>query len=105
MDLSNLPEIAIDSLSKTFKVDKEEIRKNLLALKVVNWAADVYARGAYSYWTPESTKAYKELSTPVDNKIFFAGEALFSGHETATVEGALASGKETAEKILSLSQV
>jgi len=30
------------------------------------------------------------LVAPVDGKIFFAGEALYSGKDTATVEGALA---------------
>ncbi len=94
--------VALDSLSKTFKVSKDFLQNELIDSRVVNWPADPLAQGAYSYATPETKEAHAELIKPVNNRIFFAGEALYSGKETATVEGALASGKETAAKILAL---
>ncbi|OGF52269.1 hypothetical protein A3I27_01910 [Candidatus Giovannonibacteria bacterium RIFCSPLOWO2_02_FULL_43_11b] len=93
-------ELALDSLSNVFKVDREFVRKEIVASKIVNWPADPYAKGAYSYSTTESEEGYEELRKPAGNKIFFAGEALYAGKDTATVEGALASGLETARKIL-----
>lgn len=67
---------------------------------IANWPADPYARGAYSYATPASRASRAEILKPVFGTIFFAGEALYEGKETATVEGALASGLSTAHKIL-----
>ena len=92
----------IESLANIFKVEKDFVKKEFIHAKIANWPADPYAKGAYSYWTPESNAAQKELLKPIDNKIFFAGEALCEGKETAMVEGALASGLETANNILNL---
>lgn len=94
-------EIAFTSLVNIFKIDKDVLKGGLVKSKVVNWPADPYTCGAYSYTAVDSKEAYEELATPVDDKIYFAGEALYNGKETATVEGALASGLEVANKILS----
>jgi monoamine oxidase len=99
-----LLETAITSLANTFRVHEDFVHTQLLASKIVNWPADPFAQGAYSYVTPEAKQARKVLAEPVRDQIFFAGEALCSGTSTATVEGALASGKGTAEQILGLSR-
>ncbi|HXN23107.1 MAG TPA: NAD(P)/FAD-dependent oxidoreductase [Candidatus Dormibacteraeota bacterium] len=93
-------EMAFVSLVNIFQIAKESVRKNLVISRVINWSADPLTRGAYSYPTPEATEALRELATPVNNIIFFAGEALYNGKETATVEGALGSGIDVAKKIL-----
>ncbi len=95
--------LALTSLSNIFKISIEELQGELVASKVINWHKDPYAKGAYSYLTPESEKAIEELHIPVDNKIFFAGEAVYQGEENGTVEAALATGVEVAQKILSQS--
>lgn len=92
--------LALDSLANIFKIDKKKLKKELIASKVINWPADPLSHGAYSYSTIESKKAYAELRRPVNNIIFFAGEAVYVEKETATVEGALASGQQVAQKIL-----
>src|SRR3989338_197100 len=92
----------IGSLANIFKVEKEYVEKELVHAKVANWPADPYAKGAYSYWTPKSAEAQEELLKPIDDRIFFVGEALDREGEASTVEGALASGLETARKILRL---
>jgi len=93
--------LAINSLARMFEVDPTFVRGDLITHSITKWASDPYTRGAYSYTTPGSKEAIENLSTSVDNKIFFAGEA-FSTTANATVEGALLSGQETAHKILSL---
>lgn len=95
-------ELALASLANIFGVEKDVLRKKLVTATVGNWLADTFARGAYSYPTPETVQAFEKLAEPVNDRIFFAGEAFYRGQETATVEGALASGKETAERILRL---
>lgn len=92
--------LAFTSLEKTFKVDAKELHAKLVTSHVANWPADPLALGAYSYSTPETNRAKVELTTPVERRIFFAGEALSSGGGTSTVEGALSSGAETAQQIL-----
>jgi monoamine oxidase len=93
----------LTSLANIFNVTKEFLKKELVYSQSVNWVADPYTRGAYSYSGLESEEWYAELRKPIKNKIFFAGEALCDGKETATVEGALASGLETSKKVLRLS--
>lgn len=93
-------EIAITSLSTIFKVPTDTLYQNLVRPQIANWSADPYARGAYSYATPASHASRAEILKPVFSTIFFAGEALYEGRETATVEGALASGLATANKIV-----
>ncbi|MEI6863940.1 MAG: NAD(P)/FAD-dependent oxidoreductase [Candidatus Adlerbacteria bacterium] len=93
---------ALQSLSNIFKISLSELKEQLTNYKIINWPADPYAQGVYSYATPWSEEGIAELRKPVANKLYFAGEALTQGHDNGTVEAALASGKETAEKILLL---
>jgi monoamine oxidase len=94
-------DIAIASLATIFKVPVDILYQNLVRPMIANWSADPYTKGAYSYATTVSRAARAEILKPVFGTIFFAGEALYEGKETATVEGALASGLSTAQKILS----
>jgi monoamine oxidase len=93
-------EIGLMSLSNSFGVSAVEIRRELVASKVVNWAADAYARGAYTYATLATPAAREELLRPVKGVLFFAGEGLYKGKEVGTVEAAFASGAEAAKRIL-----
>lgn len=95
-----LLDMAITSLSNVFKIDKDIISKQVDIFKATNWLRDPFSKGAYSYTTYQTQNAYEQLAKPIDNAIFFAGEAVYSGLATATVEGALGSGKEVAAKIL-----
>ncbi len=91
---------ALNALSKTFDVPRSELREQLLISKILNWPNDPWALGAYSFTTPETAEAQEELLTPVEEKLFFAGEALHKD-AAATVEGALQSGLEVAKRISS----
>jgi monoamine oxidase len=93
-------ERALQSLSNIFDVGRNALRDEMLVSRVIDWAADPYARGAYSYPTPQSDAAVEELLQPVEGKLFFAGEGLYRGEATGTVEAALSSGKAAAERML-----
>jgi monoamine oxidase len=102
-DLSNktdeeILQIALSSLSDIFKIPVPELQQKVIASKVFNWLAAEYTKGAYSYSLPSSKKARKLLNKPVDNTIFFAGEALYTDESGGTVEAALINGKEVADK-------
>ena len=65
-----------------------------------DWQADPFARGAYSYVIAGGTGARKALAAPVQNTLFFAGEAADTQGESGTVAGALQSGMSAARQVL-----
>ncbi|MBV9964149.1 MAG: FAD-dependent oxidoreductase, partial [Alphaproteobacteria bacterium] len=48
----------------------------------------------------KTREAQSAMRDPEGGRIFFAGEALYAGPDMGTVEAALASGLETAQRIL-----
>ena len=63
------------------------------------WGTDPWARGSYSIALPGRTDAHSVLGTPLDNKIFFAGEAV-SELSFGTLHGAYLSGQAAANRVL-----
>ena len=97
---TELVDMGVASLGEIFELPPDRIRRDLVALRAINWGNDPFARGAYSYATPQTRAAQLILREPDDGAIFFAGEALYAGADMGTVEAALASGLETAQLIL-----
>ena len=66
------------------------------------WGKDTYSYGSYSY-TPINSSGidYEELADPINNLIFFAGEATDPRHP-ATTHGAYLSGIREAERIIGI---
>lgn len=92
--------LGINSLAYIFGTDTSFVTEQLKAKYVVNWLADPFALGAYAYSTVESKDAKEILSKPMENTLYFAGEALYEGHAMGTVEAALVSGINAAKTIL-----
>jgi monoamine oxidase len=97
---TELIDMGLASLGEIFDLPVDRIRRDLVAARAINWGNDPFARGAYSYATPRTRKAQSVLRKPNGDNIFFSGEALYAGPEMGTVEAALASGRETAQRIL-----
>ena len=76
-----------------------DIRKSLKPLAESRWGADPFARGAYSHALPGHAGKRAVLAAPVDDRLFFAGEAtppdFFS-----TAHGARDSGERAAREAL-----
>ncbi|XUM23601.1 flavin monoamine oxidase family protein [Bradyrhizobium oligotrophicum S58] len=76
-----------------------DIRRSLKPLAESRWAADPFARGAYSHALPGHAGKRAVLAAPVDDRLFFAGEAtppdFFS-----TAHGARDSGERAAREAL-----
>lgn len=94
-----LIDAGLDSLAAIFNQPREDIARGLVAAAAANWAHDPFARGAYSWATPQ-TRAAQEILARADGPVLFSGEALYRGRDMGTVEAALASGLETAGLIL-----
>lgn len=93
----------LSSLASIFAMDAGDLKEQLVAAKIMDWSAEPYVRGGYSFDMVGSDEARKLLLQPVEQTLFFAGEALYEGMAPATVEAALASGKEVAGKIIARS--
>ena len=91
---------ALKCLESSLKVPEEKLKEQLLNFRVANWTADPFTRGSYSYATVGAVAARKILNTPVCDTLFFAGEALYGGVETGTVEAAFASALNSVNQIL-----
>jgi monoamine oxidase len=95
-----LIEAGLASLAEIFGCNPKQLMRNLVAARAISWAHDPFARGAYSYATPETRAAQAVLSRIDSGAVFFSGEALYRGRDIGTVEAALASGLETARTLL-----
>ena len=65
-----------------------------------DWQRDPFACGAYSYLLAKGANARRSLARPLDDTLFFAGEACDTQEEAATVGGALQSGTRAARQVL-----
>jgi monoamine oxidase len=61
-----------------------------------DWSRDPFARGAYSYVAVGGGDARAALAAPVDDTLFFAGEATSTDGQSGTVNGALETGERAA---------
>jgi monoamine oxidase len=91
---------ALDALAGMLNLKRSRLRALLLAAHVADWLSDPFARGAYSYVMVNGQQARRILATPVDDTLWFAGEAADTGDQASTVAGALASGERAARSIL-----
>lgn len=87
---------AIDELASVYGAG---IRSKAHALAETAWAADPFARGAYSHALPGHAGARAVLAAPVDQRLFFAGEAC-SPNAFSTAHGAWLTGQAAAREAI-----
>jgi monoamine oxidase len=74
-------------------------RQRLRRVSETAWGQDPFARGAYSYALPGHAEARERLAAPVDERIFFAGEACSKEHYS-TAHGAYLTGIAAAQAVM-----
>jgi monoamine oxidase len=92
--------LALRSLSRMTKKSVHFLKKQMLAYYQHDWSRDIFSRGAYSYILKGGLEKSKRLRKPIENTIFFAGEAMAVGSARGTVHGAIESGLHAAKLIL-----
>jgi monoamine oxidase len=95
---------SLETLSRLLKVDKSQIAAQLASAYTHDWQSDPWSRGAYSYVKVGGDNAERDLGLPVEDTLFFAGEATDDTGNNGTVNGALASGKRVAREIIAASK-
>ena len=90
---------AVESLATFLGLRSTDIAEEIEAARACDWQADPFSRGAYSFTLVGGAGAGAVLAEPIDDTLFFAGEATHGG-QSGTVAGALASGYNAARQIL-----
>ena len=91
---------SLQSLCHIFRTSKQSLEQSLEAFYTHNWHKDPFTAGAYSYIPVGGLDAQSELARPLEDTLFFAGEATNDVGHHATVHGAIATGIRGAKKIL-----
>jgi len=89
---------ALEAMANAFAKKRKTLEDNLIATYTHDWQADTFSRGAYSYALVGGSHAHRALGKPIENTLFFAGEAT-SSDQTGTVAGAIESGYRAANEI------
>ena len=90
---------AFESLSHIFRTSKSFLEQSLVEFFAHNWHKDPYSAGAYSYIPVGGLDAQARLSEPLENTLFFAGEATNTEGHHGTVHGAIATGLRAARQV------
>ncbi len=93
--------LAVDGLESLFRRGRVPPP---MAAYAHDWQRDPFARGAYSYVTVGGAgTARRLLAAPLEQTLYFAGEAAAVDGESGTVAGALESGRRAARQALDAS--
>ncbi len=92
--------LAVADLARLTGFPHSRVASLLEAVHYHPWHEDPFARGAYSYVPAGALSARRMLSQPVADTLYFAGEATELNGHSATVHGAIASGRRAAEQII-----
>jgi monoamine oxidase len=76
-----------------------EVARDVVAAKATQWVSNPWIRGAYSVLKPGGGEARAELARPIDDRLFFAGEAA-STDAFSTAHGARQSGIDAVAAIV-----
>jgi monoamine oxidase len=92
---------ALGALATLFGMERARIEEKLVGFYRHDWTNDPFSRGAYSYPLAGGVEAWRDLAAPLEETLFFAGEATSEAHY-GTTHGAIESGARAAREILAL---
>jgi glycine/D-amino acid oxidase-like deaminating enzyme len=90
---------ALASLGRLLGASADSLAGELESWHAHNWSVDPFTRGAYSYVRVGGLPAQERFGEPIENTLYFAGEATNSDGHCGTVHGAMASGERAARLI------
>jgi monoamine oxidase len=90
----------LGTLSRLFGLSSRDLHDRLVSRHMHDWQADPYSRGAYSYAPAGALDASANMTLPVADTLFFAGEHTDTTGHWGTVHGALGSGLRAAAQLL-----
>ena len=100
-DAKTLAGKACTVLARIFGLRKDAVQKLLKGCYTHDWQHNRFALGAYSYVAAGGLDASKQMTEPVEDTLFFAGEHTDVTGHWGTVHAAMRSGLRAAEQVLS----
>jgi monoamine oxidase len=100
MSRDELVSSAIDTFARISGIDSPRLMSELGAVHFHDWSVDPFSLGAYSYVPVGALEAAEALSQPVEETLYYAGEACGGSGQWGTVHGAMESGESCARAIL-----
>ena len=101
LDAAAIPQ-ALSVLDRIYS--QQVASANIQEAKVAVWSTirseESLIPGAFSYTTPGNFSARSVLATPLDEKLYFAGEATHTSGHAGTIHGAIETGYIAAHQIL-----
>ncbi len=91
---------AIAELAQVFQMTAAQVAHELVSWHFHDWTADPFARGAYSYVPVDAIDAPDLMTIPVEDTVFFAGEATDTEGHWGTVHAAITSAKRAVQQML-----
>jgi monoamine oxidase len=80
---------------------RRDLNTNQILSIIEDWSKEEFIKGGYSFpLINATTDDRKNIGTPIDNKLFFAGEATDVGGDAGTINGALASAERVAQEVI-----
>ena len=97
---AEIERMALHDLATHMGTTYERLAGLVIGSWMHNWERDPFSRGAYSYAVVGGSGSARKLSRPVEQTIFFSGEATNTEGHSGTVEGALSTGLRAAQGVL-----
>jgi monoamine oxidase len=91
---------ALSSLARGLGLSRAALAAELAGWRSYDWQRDPLAGGAYTFAPPGALDAPAQLAAPVDDTLYFAGEATHTAGASGTVHGALETGTRAARELL-----
>ena len=91
--------MCLNSLAHLFSQDPQTLEAALVQSTILDWGDSPFVRGGYSFETVGGEADRAVLAGPVEDTLYFAGEAVYEGPVPGTVEAAFSSGNVVAERI------
>jgi monoamine oxidase len=95
-----LLEETLVALSRLYGIAARDLHARLISWHTHDWQADPYSRGAYCYAPAGALNASANITLPVADTLYFAGEHTDTTGNWGTVHGALGSGLRAAAQVL-----
>ena len=94
---AELQDRALSALAANLGVSRRRLARLVETCWAHDWQHDPFSRGAYSYALVGGVESARRLARPIGRTLWLAGEAAAPDGRTATVHGAIASGRAAAQ--------
>ncbi len=94
-----IQELGLKALARLFSIPQDRLQGTLIGFYSQDWKHDPYSRGVYPYVKVGGKSAAQTYATPIEDALYFAGDAECIGAYLGTVNGAIQSGTRVARVI------